>query len=534
MNESGPEATSTSPFLPLENPTFRMLWAVWLIANLCLWMNDVAAAWLMTALNGTPLMVALVQSASTLPVFLFGMPSGALADIVDRRCCLMFTQLWLVSIAVLLCLVMAAGLMSAGLLLVLTFANGLGLAMRWPVFAAVIAELVPREQLPVATALNGMAMNISRILGPLLAGMLIAALGAVAVFAVNAAFSIVACVAIYRWRRPRVVAALPSERFFGAIRVGMQHVRASTRMKAVLRRAFAFSLSSIALVALLPLLAKHQYGGGAQTFTILMAAMGGGAISGAMMLPRVRRRFGRDRLVDLGCVLHASATVGAALAPNLYLALPALFAGGLGWIATANALNVSAHFALPDWVRARGMAFYQMAMMGGNALGAACWGPVAGSFGLRTGLLAAACGTAVGWLLTHRLPIVGDPEQGPLRPPVWKAPDAAIPLDFRRGPVQVTVEYCIDPTRAESFIDVMRESRRVWLQNGVLSWNLFRDVSDSGRFFEQFVDESWGDYLRRHERITAFNLALKREKFSFHQPDVPPRVTRCIAERVPR
>ncbi|MBT0961646.1 MFS transporter [Denitromonas iodatirespirans] len=534
MTETGPDATSTSPFLPLADPVFRSLWAVWLAANLCLWMNDVAAAWLMIALSGTPLMVALVQSASTLPVFLFGVPSGALADIVDRRRYLMFTQFWVAAVALLICLAMAFDLMSPGVLLVLTFANGLGLAMRWPVFAAVIAELVPREQLPVATALSGMAMNTSRILGPLLAGMLIATLGPVAVFALNAMVSVLAGAAIYRWRRPRVVTALPSERFFGAIRVGLQHVRASTRMRAVLRRAFAFAFSSIALLAMLPLLAKQQYGGGAQTFTILMAAMGGGAICGAMLLPRIRRRFGRDRLVDLGCVLHASAAVGAALAPNLYVALPALFAGGLGWISTANALNVSAHFALPDWVRARGMAFYQMAMMGGNALGAACWGQVAGSFSLRTGLLAAACATVVGWLLTRRLPILGDPEEGPLMPPVWKAPEAAIPIDFRRGPVQVTVEYRIDPARADDFVQLMSESRRVWLQNGVLSWNLLRDVSDSGRFFEQFVDESWADYLRRHERITATHVALKRQKLSFHRPEAQPMVTRCIAERIPR
>ncbi|WP_230970807.1 MFS transporter [Nitrogeniibacter aestuarii] len=534
MSNIEPDAVSSSPFLPLVNPVFRTLWAVWLAANLCLWMNDVAAAWLMTALSGTPLMVALVQSASTLPVFLLGVPSGALADIVDRRRYLMFTQFWVASVAFLTCLAMMSGVMSPGVLLALTFANGLGLAMRWPVFAAVIAELVPREQLPVATALSGMAMNMSRILGPLLAGVLIATLGPVAVFGLNAVVSVLAGLAIFRWQRPRLVAALPSERFFGAIRVGVQHVRASTRMRAVLSRAFVFSFSSIALLAMLPLLAKQQYGGGAQSYTLLMAAMGGGAICGALLLPRIRRHLGRDRMVDLGCLLHVGAVVGAASATDIVLALPALFAGGMGWIAVANSFNVSAHFALPDWVRARGIAFYQMAMMGGNALGAACWGHVVGSFGLRHGLLAAACATLVGWLLTRRLSIVGDPEQGPLTPPVWKAPEAAIPIDFQRGPVQVTVEYRIDPARAEDFVRVMRESRRVWLQNGVLSWHLFRDVSDRGCFSEQFVDESWADYLRRHERITATHMALKQQKLSFHQGEAPPMVKRCIAERIPR
>lgn len=509
-----------------------MLWAVWLTANLCMWMNDVAAAWLMTSLSGSPLMVALVQSASTLPVFLLGIPSGALADIVDRRRYLIFTQVWVACTAILICAALAAGAMSAELLLFLTFANGIGLAMRWPVFAAVIAELVPREQLPVATALSGMAMNLSRIVGPLLAGAIIAAFGGIYVFALNAFMSILAGLAILRWRRERIVSMLPSERFFGAVRVGLQHVRASSRMRAVLRRAFAFSFSSIALLALLPLVARDQYGGGAQTFTLLMAAMGGGAIAGAMLLPRIRLKLGRDALVDVGTLMHAGATAGAAFAPNLYVALPALFVAGLGWISIANSLNVSAHFALPNWIRARGMAIYQVAMMGGTAIGAACWGQLASVADLRTSLAVAAGATLVGWMLTRRLVIRGEPEQGPLTPAVWKAPEAAIPIDFSRGPVQVSVEYRIDPERATAFIAVMGESRRVWLQNGVLSWTLFRDVSDSGRFFEQFVDQSWVDYLRRNERITASHVALKREKLSFHVAGTAPVVTRCIAEPV--
>lgn len=523
-----------SPFGPFENRVFRKLWFVWLGANLCMWMNDVAAAWIMTTLTSAPLMVALVQSASTLPVLLFAVPSGALADILDRRRFLLFTQLWVAAVAFVLCLVTAAGALTAELLLFLTFANGLGLAMRWPTFAALIAELVPRAQLPVATALGGVAMNLSRIFGPLVAGGVLAAFGGIYVFALNAVLSIVSALAILFWRGERTTGSLPREGYLGAIRVGWQHVRESPRMRAVLGRVVAFSFSSIALIALLPLLAKGPYGGGAWTFSLLMAAMGGGAITAALLLPRVRQRLSREAVVGVGILLHAGATAGAALASEVYFALPALFVAGIGWLSVANALNVSAHYALPDWIRARGIAFYQMAMMGGSALGAACWGYLAGASSLTASLTAAASVAVIGWLATRRLPIEGEPEQGPITPAVWTAPAAAIPLDHHSGPVQVSVEYRIDPARAVDFCAVMRESRRIWLQNGIRSWALYRDVGDPGRFFEQFGDDSWGDYLRRNERITASHVALKQHKLSFHVADSPPVVTRCVAEPVVR
>ena len=225
-----------SPWAPLRQPVFRMLWSVWLTANICMWMNDVAAAWMMTSLTTSPMMVALVQSASTLPVFFLGMPSGALADILDRRKYFIFTQFWVATVGVLMCLVTLSGQMVAPLLLLLTFANGIGLAMRWPVFSAVIPELIPKAQLPAALALNGIAMNTSRIFGPILAGALIAGLGSAYVFALNAVLSVICGFVIMRWRTEPKVSALPAERFFGAIRVGVRYVRESVPMRAILLR----------------------------------------------------------------------------------------------------------------------------------------------------------------------------------------------------------------------------------------------------------------------------------------------------------
>src|SRR5215468_7392672 len=249
MNDAG--ANSASAWAPLRGPVFRMLWCTWLAANVCMWMNDVAAAWMMTSLTTSPALVALVQSASTLPVFLLGLPSGALADILNRRRLLIATQFWVAAMAIVLCLVLFADLMTASLLLVLTFANGIGLAMRWPVYSAIVPQLVPREDLQSAIALNGVAMNSSRVVGPVVAGLMIAGAGSQYVFLINAVLSLIAGYVVLRWRSEEKVSILPGERFVGAMRVGFQYVAQSNSIRAVLLRVAVFFLQSTALLALL-------------------------------------------------------------------------------------------------------------------------------------------------------------------------------------------------------------------------------------------------------------------------------------------
>src|SRR5438105_1694660 len=305
---------SSSAFAPLRRPVFRMLWLTWIAANTTMWMNDVAAAWLMTSIAPSPLWVALVQSASTLPVFLLGLPSGALADILDRRRYFMMTQFWVAANASVICLVVMMGWMTAPLLLALTFANGVGLAMRWPVFAAIVPELVPRLQLPAALALNGVAMNVSRVVGPLVAGAIIAAAGSAWVFLLNAVLSLAAAFTIMRWRREHKENPLGRERLASAIRVGVQFVWQSHRMRAVLLRIALFFLHSTALLALLPLVARALPGGAAGTFTLLLAAMGSGAVVAALMLARIRRLLAPQPLLLAGTALQSAGTLVVAFA----------------------------------------------------------------------------------------------------------------------------------------------------------------------------------------------------------------------------
>lgn len=518
-----------SPVAPLKQPVFRMLWLTWLMANLCMWMNDVAAAWMMASISTTAIWVALVQTAATLPMLVLGLPSGALADSLDRKRYFLVTQLWVAVVAMLLSLTIFLGWVSPPLLLALTFANGIGLAMRWPVFAAIVPEIVSRPQLPAALALNGVSMNISRIVGPLVAGALIASVGTVWVFLLNAVLSLAAAIVISRWQREHRVHPLGRERLVPAMRVGLQYVMQSKHLMGVLLRIFTFFFHSTAVMALLPLLAKGMQNGNASTFTALLACMGMGAITSAVFLPRLRKRYTRDGLVLRGSVVQALSMAILSQVDLIWVAAPAMFMGGAAWITTANTLSVSIQLGLPDWVRARGMSIYQMALMGGSAFGAAVWGQVATWTTVQHSLgFAAVMGAAAMLVISRRMPDAGLADDLTPKPPVQTISSMEGP---DRGHVMVLIEYRIDPARAAEFRELMLgDGRRSRLRNGALSWELLHDLQHPERFVEMIVDESWTDHLRRFDRTTAADAAHREKRRSFQQDNEQPRITKMLME----
>jgi MFS family permease len=509
---------------------FRGLWLAWLAANLTMWMNDVAAAWLMTTLTTSVVMVALVQTASTLPVFLLGLPSGAMADIVDRRRYFAGTQLWVSINALLLAGLSLAGALTANLLLLLTFSNGVGLAMRWPVFAAIVPQVVPRSQMPQALALNGIAMNLSRVIGPVLAGALLTGISPAAVFVLNALLAGVAFFLILRWKSAPRASALPGERFVGAMRAGINFTAQSPRLKVVLLRVFLFFLQSTALMALLPLVAARLHGGGAGTFTLMLSCLGIGAIFAALRFPHWRERFDRDAFVRYGTLVHAAGSCLIVGVGEFWVAMPTMLVLGMAWISVANSLAVAAQMAMPDWVRARGMSIYQMALMGGAAAGSLVWGQVAAWSDVRAAVLAAAAFGLIVLLGTRKLSVEGGADID-FRPATARAaPEPAFEIAPDAGPVMVTLEYQIDPARADDFSAVMQRTRRARLRQGALSWGLFRDVSVPGRYVEYFVDETWVEHKRRLERFTAFDAGLREQRMAFHVGAEPPVLRRYVGD----
>lgn len=524
-----PSAADLSPWAPFRSQAFRWLWIATVVSNIGTWMHDVGAGWLMTSLAPTPLMVALVQAATTLPVVMLALPAGALADILDRRRYLIATQSWMAIVAAVLGILTLLHLTNAWTLLALTFLLGIGTALNLPAWSATAPELVPRAHLPAALALNSMGMNVSRAIGPALAGVIIALSGSAAVFLVNALSFLGVIRALVWWRHQPRNSSLPAERLWTAMHAGLRHARHSPPLLKTLVRGGAFFLFASASWALLPLIARQELHGGPELYGLLVGGIGVGAVSGALLLPRLRARFSYHALVAGGTLLHAGAMLTLAHVHNVALVALAMLASGVAWITVLSSLQVSAQTALPTWVRARGLSIFMVVFMGGMALGSIVWGHLATVTSMPFALTVAAIGAAIGTVATRRIRLGGH-EQLDLRPSRhWPAPLLAEPPEPDRGPVMVSVEYRIDPARAEEFARVMQELRRQRRRDGAFFWELFQDATEPARFVEYFMVESWLEHLRQHERVTVADRDIQERASAFHLGPEPPQVRHLLA-----
>ncbi len=520
---------STSAWSPLRQLPFRALWIATVVSNIGTWMQNVGAAWLMTALSPSPVMVALVQAATSLPVFLVGLPAGALADVVDRRRLLLWTQGWMLAAAAALGMFALAGVITPWVLLLLTFALGLGAALNAPAWQAIVPELVPHADLQAAVALNSVGFNVARAVGPALGGVVVALAGAGTVFLLNAASFLGVIWVLYRWQRAAPVSHWPAEHVVGAIRAGLRYVRYAPALRAVLVRGGIFIPCGSALWALLPLIARNELGLDATGYGLLLGALGVGAIGGAVLLPWIQRLLTADALVVGATVVFAAVTLALAYVHDMALLCPAMIAGGAAWMTLMSTFNVTVQTAVPDWVRARALAAYLLIFQGGTAAGSALWGTVAARTGLSVALLGAAVGLLGGLvaMVRYRL-VLGDDVD--LRPSLhWPEPTVARTLRPEDGPVLVMIEYHIDPVRADEFavaMDAVRLGRR---RDGAMRWGLFSDAADPSRYVETFLVESWVEHMRQHERVTGTDRAAQERAHSFHLGPTPPVVSHLLS-----
>lgn len=527
-----PASSAGSAWSPFRHRAFALLWVATLISNIGTWMHDVGAGWLMTTLNPSPAIVVLVQAATTAPIFLFALFAGALADRVDRRRFLLLVNLGLAGITGAMAALTAAGVMTPALLLAFTFAIGTGAALMAPAWQAVVPSLVPRESLQPAIALNSMGINIARAIGPALAGFLISAVALSAPFVVNATSYLVIMAALLLWK-PQAGPAmtLPPEPLFGAMATGLRHASRNGALKATLLRSFGFFTFGSAYWALLPLVARGLEGGGAEIYGVLLAAIGGGAVAGALALPSIRNRIDANRLVAVGTLITAAAMVLLGLAASAAMALPAAVLGGLGWITVLTSLNVSAQTALPNWVRARGLAITLMVFFGCMSVGSAAWGQVATATSISTALLVAAAGAVLAIPFTWRAKL-GQGEAIDLSPAMsWPEPVVAEDLDAApdRGPVMVTIRYRIDEADTPAFLAAMHELSDERYRDGAHDWGVYQDAADPGVWIEWFFLPSWTEHLRQHERATKHDQDTHARTRTFHRGAEPPEVSHFLA-----
>ncbi|GAA2366742.1 MFS transporter [Dactylosporangium salmoneum] len=521
-------STPPSPWDPLRGPVFRWLWLAVLGSQIGTWMQTVGAQWLLVDEPGAAVLVALVQTAGTLPVVLLALPGGALADSLDRRRLLIWVQLFQLAVGAVLTALTVAGQMTPALLLTLTFALGCGMALTNPAYQALIPELVPRTQLQSAAALGSVSTNLARAVGPALAGVLVARVGVAAVFAINALTFLLFAVVLFLWRRhpPQQDAVLP-EPFLAALRAGGRYVRHSPAMRRFLLRTGVFVVPAVALWALLPLVASRRLHLGAGGYGLLLAALGAGAVLGAVLMPRIRVALSDNRLLAVGSLVYALALAVLALVQVPAVAVAVLVPAGTSWMAVLSNTNALVQLFLPGWVRARGLGTYQGVLFGGQAFGALGWGLVAQRAGLVPALLAAAAVTALGAATLRRWPLVETRELDRAPVTFWPRPRLAVEPDRFAGPIVVQVTYLVEPADEPAFLAAAEGLRRSRMRTGAVQWGVFRAGEVPGEMVEVYVVPTWDEHLRQHfGRLTGADVEVEQAVTALSKQ--PPQVLHLL------
>ena len=484
---TAPAATAASPWQPLRQPLFRMLWIATVVSNIGSWMNDVGVNWTMLTLSADPLSVALVQAASSLPMFLFALPSGVLADIIDRRKYLLFSQLWVFIAAAGLTLLSFTGHVTPLVLLVAAFLMSTGAAMSSPPFQAIVPDLVSKNELGPAIALNSLGINISRAIGPALGGLILSFAGPWVVFMLNALSVLGVAWVLYRWKEAPSVQRLPPEHFFSAVRAGLRYVHAAPVLRNVLVRTVAFFVFGSAGWALLPLVARRELGLGPGGYGIMLAFI---------------RHF---------WLLNAFE-----------------FFTGFAWIAVLSTLNLGAQRSAARWVKARALAVYLTVFFGSMTVGSAIWGQLASRYGIPVSLCVATLGMALACLTVLRWRLDQDPDLN-LDVSEIAEPVPTLAIHHDRGPVRVSYEYQIRQGDAHAFTVCMQDMRRVRRRGGAINWAVYEDILQPGIFVETFVVGSWMEHLRQLERYTMNDKKIENRVYAFHQGEQMPVARYLVA-----
>ncbi len=525
-----PPAVSLSLWQPLRIPLFRNLLIADFVSDVGAFMQSVGAAWLMTSLSSSPLQIALIQTAAALPFFLLALPAGSIGDIVDRRKLILGTEFWMLAVAAILVVATFTHLITPWLLLALTFALAIGDALESPAWRAIFPELVSKEDLSAALVLNGIEFNLARAVGPALGGVVIALAGVGSAFLINVVSFLGVILVIARWKRHRPKTSLPTETFSGATSAAIRYVRYSPEIRRLLLRSGCVILFASAFWALLPAVAKNV-SNSSLGYGLLLGFFGVGAVLGAVLLGRLNKAYSVEAVVAIATAVFACVLAAAALVHSLWiLSFFSLF-GGAAWTIFMSVFNTLIQRLAPDWVRARVLAVYLFVFQGSMTIGTVLWGASAERASLEKALLFSGVGLAACLLLSRPLPLP--------KPSVtldawdhWSKPTMFAEPEPDEGPVMVTVEYKIDPNKAEEFLQAIHKYQRVRRRDGATRWGVFYDAELPGRYVESFLVDSWAEHQRQHRRFTVADRAIESCVLSFTTEPIQTR--HLIYARTPK
>ncbi|MCK1293183.1 MFS transporter [Bradyrhizobium sp. 30] len=512
---------------PLRHVNFRRIWLASLLSKLGALIRSVGAAWAMTQMTSSADMVALVQTALLLPVMIISMPAGAIADMYDRRIVGLASLGIALAGASALTTLAWLGLITPNLLLVLCFVVGSGLALMDPAWQSSVSEQVPLELVPAAVALNSISYNIARSLGPAIGGIVVATVGAVAAFALNALLYLPLMLSLFMWKRIPEPSRLPPEKLNRAIVSGVRYITNSPSLKIVLIRAMVTGVIGGAIIALMPLVARDLLHSDARMYGIMLSAFGVGAVIGALNITEVQRRMSGEAAVR-GCAISMGGAIAtAALSRDAVLTVAALVLAGVAWMMVWALLNISVQLSAPRWVAGRSLAAYQAASSGGIAVGSWGWGYLTDAAGVKTALLVAAAlmlgSPLLGlWLRMPRIDARGEEVQS------LDDPEVRLTLSGRSGPLVVEIEYRVLQENARAFHNLMQDVQLSRQRNGAYGWSIACDIADPDLWIERYHCPTWFDYLRQRNRPTQPERALERRAEAFHIGPEPVRVRRML------
>jgi MFS family permease len=517
---------------PLKISIFRNIWIANMVSNIGTWMHEVGAGWLMATMSSDPLLVSLVQTALFLPSFFLILPAGAIADLVDRRKLLIFAIAWMLIIACFCAFFAFTALVTPRTLLTLTFCLGIGSAIYLPVMASIMPDIVPKEYLVNALTLNSISQNITRTIGPVIAGYLIALSGPWVVFSANALSFLIILFVIFSYKHKQPRSSLPSERFFGAIKNGFAYVKQTPEIKSILLIAGSFFLSLSSIFSFMPLIIRQEMGLGPESYGLVVTSMGLGAVITGIFLPKIRERYDPKSIASISFLIGLLCILSVNYTRIFPLLLASMALVGIAWISMISTMQVALQLALTSWIRARGLSMFYATFMGSMALGGIGWGLIANNSSITTALnIALTFGVFSLYIFRKRnLP---QPLES-FDSDTQEADHLSLLPHSSSEQVMINVEYMIKEEDATEFEKLMRDVRRLRLRNGAIAWGLYKDLEAEHRYVEHFIDESWVEHLRRHQRQSADRNDPLIKVNALHTKDEKPRVSHYLSRSAPR
>jgi MFS family permease len=520
----------SSTWSALRNPVFRNLWIASLVSGTCVAAHDTAATWAMSSMTRTPIFLSLMSTVASLPFFLFTLPAGALADMVDRRRLICTMNVWLAIAAGGLAVCGWLHLLTPAVILIGVFLVGTGFAWNSPAWTAIQPEIVTNDQLPSAATLGGLQLNISGIIGPLIGGFLLRFLDPSGVFAVNAVCFFLLIYAVLQVKPAKVTSNLPLENFFGSFLTAVRYVRYTQGIQVVLLRNILFAFLISVIPSLLPVVGLKKLHLDPSGLGMIFTFMGIGSVAAAVfVLPWMRARFHSNIITVVANALVAAVFFLMAFSDVEWMFLIAACLAGVAWTMAASELWVAGQRAMPVWARGRMNATIIMAAQGATALGGIVWGGAASMWGVTSTLYASALLAFVGLAVIFILSIdfTGELDFEPAQVGANSLRLIHVPGP-RDGPIAIMFDVEVDRARGRHLPDVLREVRLIYLRNGAFSWRLYEDLGRPNTYRVEMMYPSWTEYLLLQERLTQKEVETMRQARALHIGEEPPEVRRFL------